>query len=103
MNKEIGKRLRVIRTFNGLSRRDMSALLKKSGNIQICEIEQGKSHLNEDDLAILADKLNVDIQFLITGKISLVKCGECSYRLGIRALVKALYDAEAGSDCQPSH
>lgn len=72
-NYEIGARLREFRAKQGMTQEKMSELLEISKS-HYGQVERGKNNLGEYRLMLLAEKLNADITYILTGNASRTIC-----------------------------
>ena len=100
--RSMGERMQIARKKLGLNQIDLAKSLGYGSGGPISKMENGDQDIPTCVLALMNRQYGVDLNWLIAGQAA-TNCPACSYRAGIKALVKALYDAEAGSDCQASH
>jgi transcriptional regulator with XRE-family HTH domain len=65
-----GQRLRIERKKAGISQRELAQRCGFKSAASISNIEKGKAPINIQGLVIIADTMNTDLHWLITGKLS---------------------------------
>jgi len=103
VNEGISRRLRAFRKQKGWSQKHLAQLLGYNTHNPVALMEKGKREMKSDQLSLLANVHDLDLNWLIAGESKKPDCPKCNYYVGVKAFVKALYDAEAGGDCQPPH
>jgi len=67
---ELGNRVRELREGRGLQQKDLASILGYQNNTSVSKIELGIKPPSADDFIKLAQSLNVDLHWLITGRLS---------------------------------
>jgi transcriptional regulator with XRE-family HTH domain len=69
-NKVLGERLALSRQNKGLNQKELAQLLGYKNGVSISNIESGKTPIDGNSLIKIAENLDVDLHWLITGKSS---------------------------------